>query len=137
MPQQTAQLVWLGLSPRSVEILAPYVCVLPAATALNLNTAGPEVIYASLPSLDLAAAQQFVRQRANRPPLANLEMANKALGLVEAPKGLDIKSSYFFIRGRMRLDDTVQEDHLLVERNGPKISILWRERAVRHLPVTP
>jgi general secretion pathway protein K len=137
MPQQTAQLVWLGLSARTVEQLTPYVCVLPEATPLNLNTAGPEVIYASLPGLDLAAAQQFVRQRANKPPLETLEAATKALGLVEAPKGLDFKSKYFFIRGRMRLEDTVQEDHLLVERNGPKVSILWRERAVRHLPLTP
>ena len=137
MPQQTAQLVWLGLSARTVEQLTPYVCVLPEATPLNLNTAGPEVIYASLPGLDLAATQQFVRQRANKPPLETLEAATKALGLVEAPKGLDFKSKYFFIRGRIRLEDTVQEDHLLVERNGPKVSILWRERAVRHLPLTP
>jgi general secretion pathway protein K len=137
MPQQTAQLVWLGLSARTVEQLTPYVCVLPEATPLNLNTAGPEVIYASLPGLDLAAAQQFVRQRANKPPLETLEAAGKVLGLLVNQKDYDFKSKYFFIRGRMRLEDTVQEDHLLVERNGPKVSILWRERAVRHLPLTP
>jgi general secretion pathway protein K len=137
MPQQTAQLVWLGLSARTVELLMPYVCVLPEATPLNLNTAGPEVIYASLPGLDLAAAQQFVRQRANKPPLETLEAAGKVLGLLVNQKEYDFKSKYFFIRGRMRLEDTVQEDHLLVERNGQKVSILWRERAVRHLPLTP
>lgn len=137
MPQQTAQLVWLGLSASTVELLAPYVSVLPEATPLNLNTAGPEVIYASLPGLDLAAAQQFVRQRANRPPLETLEAASKILGPQVNVQRHSISTKYFFIRGRMRLEDTVQEDLLLVERNGQKVSILWRDRAVRHQPVTP
>ncbi len=136
MPQHTSQLVWLGLSPRTTALLAPYVSVLPEATALNLNTAGPEVIYASLLGLDMAAAQQFVRQRANRAPLETLEAASKAMGSLVDPKLHDLKSKYFFIRGRIRLEDTVQEDELLVERNGPKITILWRYRAVSHQPIT-
>ena len=136
MPQHTAQLVWLGLSPRTAAQLAPFVAVLPAPTELNLNTAGPEVIYASLPGLDMATAQQFVRQRANLAPLEDLQAATKALGPQVNVKLHSISSKYFFIRGRMRLEDTVQEDELLVERNGPKISILWRFRAVRNQPST-
>ena len=136
MPQHTSQLVWLGLSPRTAAQLAPFVAVLPAPTELNLNTAGPEVIYASLPGLDMAAAQQFVRQRANLAPLEDLQAATKALGPQVNVKLHSISSKYFFIRGRMRLEDTVQEDELLVERNGPKISILWRFRAVRNQPST-
>lgn len=136
MPQHTSQLIWLGLSARTTAQLAPYVSVLPEATPLNLNTAGPEVIYASLRGLDMAAAQLFVRQRANRAPLETLEAASKALGPQVDPKLHDVKSKYFFIRGRIRLEDTVQEDELLVERNGPKITILWRDRAVSHQPNT-
>jgi general secretion pathway protein K len=134
MPQQPAQLVWLGLSPRTATQLAPFVSVLPAPTELNLNTAGPEVIYASLPGLDMAAAQRFVRQRANLAPLETLEAAKKVLGPQVDPKLHGVSSKYFFIRGRIRLEDTVQEDELLVERNGPKITILWRYRAVSHQP---
>jgi len=48
-----------------------------------------------------------------------------------------IDTRYFFIRGRMRLQDTVQEDDLLVERNGRKVSILWRDRAVSNPTLTP
>ena len=137
MPQHTAQLVWLGLSPRTAAQLAPYVAVLPEATPLNLNTAGPEVIYASLPGLDMAAAQQFVRQRANLAPLETIEAASKVLGPQVNEKLHSISTKYFFIRGRMRLQDTVQEDELLVERNGNKVRILWRYRAVQHLPAMP
>ncbi len=137
MPQHPSQLVWLGLSDRTAAQLAPYVSVLPQATPLNLNTAGAEAIYASLPGLDLAAAQQFVRRRSNQAPLESLDAASKLLGPLVSDKLHSINSKYFFIRGRMRLDDTVQEDDLLVERNGQKISILWRYRAVRNLPSTP
>jgi len=136
MPQQTAQLVWLGLSPRTAAQLGPFVSVLPEATPLNLNTAGPEAIYASLPGLDMAAAQQFVRQRANRAPMDNPEALNKALGRQVDAKLFSFNTRYFFIRGRMRLEDTVQEEELLVDRNGTKINILWRDRAVHHQPST-
>jgi general secretion pathway protein K len=134
MPQQSAQLVWLGVSARTAAQLAPFVSVLPEATPLNLNTAGPEAIYASLPGLDLAAAQQFVRQRAHRAPLESLDAASKALGPQVNERQHSFSTKYFFIRGRIRLADTVQEDDLLVERNGPKITILWRYRAVHHQP---
>ena len=134
LPQRTAQLVWLGLSPRTVAQLAPFVSVLPEVTPLNLNTAGPEALYASLPGLDMAAAQQFVRQRANRPPLDNLEAASKALGPRVNERQHSIATQYFLIRGRMRLDDTLQEDELLVERKGRQVHILWRERGVQQLP---
>ena len=137
MPQHTAQLVWLGLSPRTVAQLAPYVAVLPESTPLNLNTAGPEVIYASLPGLDMAAAQQFVRQRAQLAPLETIEAASKVLGPQVSEKQHSINTKYFFIRGRMRLEDTVQEDDLLVERNGSKVRIVWRYRAVQNRPATP
>lgn len=140
MPQNTSQLVWLGVSARTVAQLAPFVTVLPQPTPLNLNTAGPEAIYASLPGLDMAAAQQFVRQRANQAPLESLEAASQALGLRGAQalnaQWFSINTQYFFIRGRMRLQDTVQEDDLLVERNGRKVSILWRDRAVSNPALT-
>ena len=140
MPQHPSQWVWLGLSPRTAAQLAPHVTLLPVATPLNLNTAGPEAIYASLPGLDMAAAQQFVRQRANQAPMENLAAASKALGLrTDSPLDsaqFSIDTQYFFIRGRLRLEDTVQEDELLVERNGPQIVILWRYRGVHNQPST-
>lgn len=133
LPQRTAQWVWLGLSPRTVAQLAPYAVILPEPTPLNVNTAGPEALYASIPGLDMATAQQFVRQRANLPPLETPEAAAKALGVQWDPQQHGIATQYFLIRGRMRLDDTLQEDELLVERKGRQVNIVWRERGVQHL----
>ena len=82
LPQTTAQLVWLGVSATAVTALAPFVSVLPEATPLNLNTASAEAIYASLPGLDIAAAQQFVNVRAGhrlkRWPMPTKCWANKS-----------------------------------------------------------
>jgi len=133
LPQTTAQLVWLGLSATAVSALAPFVSVLPEATPLNLNTASAEAIYASLPVLDIAAAQQFVRQRASRPPLENIAEANKVLGDQVTAKTHSIGTKYFEIRGRLRIDDLAQEDVMLVERNGPQVKTLWRYRAIHNL----
>ena len=136
VPQHTAQLVWLGLSASSAAKLAPFVSVLPEPTPLNLNTAGPQALYASLPGLDMATAQQFVRQRANLAPLESMDAARKVLGQQVSDKEHSISTHYFLIRGRMRLDDTVQEDDLLVHRNGQQVRILWRQHAVHHQPGT-
>ena len=133
LPQTTAQLVWLGLSATAVTALAPFVSVLPEATPLNLNTASAEAIYASLPGLDIAAAQQFVRQRASRPPLETMADANKVLGEQVTAKTHSIGTKYFEIRGRLRIDDLAQEDVMLVERNGRQVKTLWRYRAIHNL----
>ena len=132
LPQNTAQLVWLGVSAQTAAALSAYVAVLPEATPLNLNTAGAEAIFASLPGLDIATAQQFVRQRANRPPIEDMAAATKVLGNLVSAKSHGISSKYFEIRGRLRLDDLAQEDVLLVERNGPQVKILWRYRAFQN-----
>ena len=132
LPQNTAQLVWLGVSAQTASALGAYVAVLPEATPLNLNTAGAEAIFASLPGLDIATAQQFVRQRANRPPIEDMAAATKVLGNLVSAKSHSISSKYFEIRGRLRLDDLAQEDVLLVERNGPQVKILWRYRAFQN-----
>ncbi|MEO7400920.1 MAG: type II secretion system minor pseudopilin GspK, partial [Polaromonas sp.] len=66
MPQRLDQLVWLGLSPASLAALRPYITLLPARTPVNLNTASAIVLYAVIPSLDMAQAQRLVSSRQAR-----------------------------------------------------------------------
>lgn len=128
MPQQTAQLVWLGLSPASLAALQPHITLLPEATPVNLNTASAEVLSASIAGLDLASARQLVQQR-QRGPWNSLNAAQKALG----PSGrlLDeqqhsVRSRYFEVHGRMRIDNVVQQELALVRREGAQVRMLWR-----------
>jgi general secretion pathway protein K len=67
MPQRFEQLTWLGLSESSVRQLLPHATWVPFSTAVNLNTATTEVIYAQLLGLDYADAQRLVKARENKP----------------------------------------------------------------------
>jgi len=130
MPQQTAQLVWLGLSPSTLAALDNFITILPESTPVNLNTAPAEVLMASLPGLDLAQARQWVTLR-ERGHWASLDAARKALGpvgqnLQAGPH--DVQSRYFEVTGRMRIDDVVQVDQLLVKREGNQVNMVWRVR---------
>ncbi|MCE2782115.1 type II secretion system minor pseudopilin GspK [Limnohabitans sp.] len=128
MPQQTAQLVWLGLSPASLAVLQPHITLLPEATPVNLNTASAEVLSAAISGLDLASARQLVQQR-QRGHWTSLNAAQQALG----PSGrlLDeqmhsVRSRYFEVHGRMRIDNVVQQERALVRRESSQVRMLWR-----------
>jgi general secretion pathway protein K len=130
MPQQTAQLLWLGLSPRTLASLQEHITVLPEATPVNLNTASAEVLSASLPGLDLASARQAVDQR-QRGHWPSLDAAREALGA--AGRQLDekqhsVQSRFFEVQGRMRIDNVVQQERALVRRDGNQVRMVWRFR---------
>lgn len=128
LPQQIAQLQWLGLSRETVERLAPHVTILPEVTPINLNTASAEVIYASVPGLDLAAAQQFVQQRA-RAHFANLPDASKALGGKDLEaRWHTVGSRFFQVWGRLRMEDRTQEETALILRDAGNVRFVWRQK---------
>ncbi len=131
LPQRVEQLTWLGLSPYTVSVLLPYVTLLPGITPVNLNTASPEVIAASVPGLGLADAQRLVAER-DINHFRNLADAAKLLG-VESPfnEGRhSVASRFFEVRGRLRLDQMTLEERSVLQRDGLDVKVLWRERGV-------
>lgn len=131
LPQQTEQLVWLGLPPASVARIAPFVTLLPQRTPLNLNTAQAEVIQASVSGLSLPEAQRLVAARQSA-PFRSVADADRVLGgagtLTDGP--FSVASRYFEVRGRLRLDGNIVEEHSLVQRDGLEVKALWRRRGV-------
>ena len=129
LPRTVDQLRWLGLDADAVARLGAFVVVLPVRTPVNLNTAPREVIAAVVPGLDLATAERIVRERQSA-PLRNIDAVRRALGgTVE----LDVRrvatvSSFFEVRGRLRLDDWMVEEHALMQRRGLDVRTLWRDR---------
>jgi general secretion pathway protein K len=134
LPQQITQLQWLGLSADTVQRLSPHVTILPEVTPVNLNTASAEVIYATVPGLDLAAAQQFVQQRA-RAHFSNLTDASKALGgKTLEPRWHTVGTRFFEVWGRLRMEDRTQEETALILRDTGNVTFVWRQKIAGILP---
>lgn len=130
LPQRIDQLIWLGLSERSLNALRLHITLLPVRTPVNLNTASASVLAASIASLDMAQAQRLVnlRQAGHFKTLAD---ATLQIGPMTVP--LDdtqhsISSRFFEVQGRLRLDQAVVEELSVVQREGLDVRTLWRDR---------
>jgi len=127
MPQRVTQLSWCGLNAQTLNTLAPYITVLPVRTPVNLNTAPPVVLYASVAGLSLADAQRLNAQGAQN-PWTSLGAFQKAAG---KPLRLDashsVNSRFFAVEGRLRMPATTQVEHSVVQRDQVDVKVLWRE----------
>ncbi|QCB48716.1 general secretion pathway protein GspK [Hydrogenophaga sp. PAMC20947] len=131
LPMRFAQLSWLGFSEGSLKALSPHVGVLPERTPLNLNTASAEALSASIPQIDLAMAQQLVSERANSPFKDLLDVISRIPGAEKEwvnARQHDVRSRFFEVHVRMRLDDHTTEERSLVVRSGLNVGVRWRER---------
>ncbi|MET4579172.1 type II secretion system minor pseudopilin GspK [Ottowia thiooxydans] len=144
MPIRFEQLTWLGLTPATLKALSPYATLLPlidnAPTTVNLNTASAQVIYAAVPGLDLAGAERLVSARTS----AYFRSASSALQTVQQSGAeplptnwTGVTTSFFEVRGRLRLDDIALEETSLVRRiytPSRKVALtLWRQRTALNM----
>lgn len=139
IPQRVSQLVWLGLSAKSLSILSPYITLLPLPTPVNLNTADATVLAAIIPRVDPAKAQRLVALRDGQHFRALSDVAT-ALGepqdmLTEAQHS--VSSQFFEIHGQLRLDKVVVQQHSVVQRQGLEVKALWTDRGPRWTTTSP
>ena len=133
MPQVLEQLVWLGVSPGTIAQLRPYVTVLPEFTKVNLNTAPAPVLRAVVPELDMATAQQLVQKRDNK-PWETLDEFNSAAGLTAKPPDAEmvaIQTRFFEVRGTLELEGQPLHEIALMQRDGPRVKMVRRQRSAR------
>jgi general secretion pathway protein K len=138
MPQRVNQLGWLGLSPQSLATLAPYVTLLPVPTPVNLNTADVIVLYACIPTLDMAKAQLLVNTRLTS-HFRTLDDAARLLGGPSSPltdAQHSIGSRFFEVHGRLRQDQVIVEQYSVLQRDGMDVKTLWKDGGPQSLSVT-
>ncbi|HEY8356184.1 MAG TPA: type II secretion system minor pseudopilin GspK [Ramlibacter sp.] len=128
LPQRVEQLAWLGLPPESIAALRPYVTILPVRTAVNLNTAPAEVIYAVGTNISMADAKRLVSAREGQ----HFRAVADATSLLSGPSAfasgtVDFRSRYFEVRGRLRMNDVVIEERSLVMKDGGNVRTLQRD----------
>jgi general secretion pathway protein K len=120
-----------GFDANIIDRLAPYVCVLPQATQINVNTASAEVLAAVIPGLDLNGAVELVKARGNgSPTLADfrgkLDTA-QALGLREDL--LNVSSDYFQVDLSVEFGRVRQRYLALYQRQGQNWPhLLWMQQ---------
>jgi len=126
--QRVRDLVWFGLPKDVVARLTPFLTLLPQSTPVNLNTAPREVIAALVEGLDLASAERLVQARQSAPMISTADAAPYLPSSVVLPVDrASVVSSYFYVTGRLRLDEHVLVQRALVRRTGANVSVLERE----------
>jgi general secretion pathway protein K len=130
LPTSMDQLSWLGVDASSIAKLRPYVTLLPQPSPVNLNTASKEVIAAVIPGLNLAIADRLVQTRQRQPfkQLGDVQTLLATPGQTLDSQRVDVRSRYFEVRGKLRLDDRIVEERSLVERSSSEVIALRRER---------
>ena len=135
-PKNIDQLAWLGLTQDTIERLRPLIVLLPAATPVNLNTAPREVIAALFDGMDLASAERLVQARLVKPLRTVQETKDYFPAAVTvSSERASVLSSYFWVNGRLRLDERVLEERSLVQRSGLDMLVLDRQRVNQVLEV--
>jgi general secretion pathway protein K len=111
--------------------LRPYVTALPGATAVNVNTATPEVLAAVIDGLDLGGAQAIVAQRDRIYFRDTGEFINRLpRGAVAAANDISVSSDYFLASLRVTIGGAQARGRALLSRVGTGIgwpTIIWRK----------
>lgn len=112
-------LVVPGFTPEIVERLRPFVVVLPVKTPVNVNTAAPEVLAALMPGGSLSQANAMVERRKRAPWREEKFFLEEAQPHPPADGAVAVKSAWFLIDSRIRLDRAALNSQALVERVPP------------------
>lgn len=131
-----------GLDAAALDRLRPFVVLLPRTggepVKVNINTASAEVLRAAVPRLTLAQARALVEQRGHQFQFfrdATGDLPNKALGVgaalgPEDVAGVDVQSSFFRIRGRIRYDRALVGVEAVIYRSPAapySTRVLWQQ----------
>lgn len=118
-----------GFDDNARARLRPYVTALPRITAVNVNTAPPEVIAAVIDGLDLGGAQILVAQR-DRAYYRTVDDFLKRLprGVEAATSDISVSSDYFIATLRVAIGGAQARGKALLARQGSGWpDIIWRK----------
>ena len=109
--------------------LSPFVSALPANTAVNVNTASPEVLSAAIDGLDLDMARALVAQRERAYFRDYADFSNRLPRGVEiANSEVKVSSNYFLARVRVTIGGAEARGlALLVRGDIGWPAIVWRK----------
>ena len=116
-----------GYTLEVVNRLREFVIVLPERTMVNVNTAPPEVLAAVVQNLSMGAASSLVARRKNVPWRDIGIFTTEVAPAIVLPDTVGVRSDYFLIHSRIRLDRAALDAEALINRPGgqPKTTLEW------------
>jgi general secretion pathway protein K len=118
-----------GFDARTIELLRPYVSVLPGATAVNVNFAPAEVLAAVIKNLTLSDARQIVQQRHGN-PFKSIEDFRQRLphgGIQILNNDISVSSQFFWVTGRADVGVARVTAQVLLQRgNNTWPQVIWQ-----------
>ena len=107
-----------GYTPQVIEKLREYAIVLPEPTLPNVNTASAEVIAALVENFSVSQANALVERRKRAYYRQKTDFDQQLFGVPKKPEQTlyDVKSEYFLVLSRVRLDRAALDSEALVNR---------------------
>jgi general secretion pathway protein K len=127
---EVAELVQVrGFDDAVRERLRPFVSALPVFTAINTNTAPPEVIAAVVDGLHMDAARALVERRERTYFLDRTDFLNQLpKGAQVATEDISFSSDYFMVQLRVTIGRTQARSIALLARTDNRWpAIVWRK----------
>lgn len=120
-----------GMDAGALARLQRYTTALPQATAVNVNTAPPEVLAALIEGLSLAEAQVLARRMAAEPVRRREEFqARLREGLTLNAEHVAVASRFFVVHGHAKVGEAELRMKALLQRVGTALPvILWTRAA--------
>ncbi|KQQ87571.1 hypothetical protein ASF77_15960 [Massilia sp. Leaf139] len=118
-----------GLTPEMLAKLRPYIIVLPDRTPVNVNTASAEVLAAVIPNFSLSEANALLARRRNIPWDDIGKFQNEISGRTPVADSISVKSDWFLVNSRIRLDRATLNAQSLIQRSanpiGGGVKVVW------------
>jgi general secretion pathway protein K len=114
-----------GVTPAIVERLRPFVTVLPDPAPVNVNTAPAEVLAAVVPNMSVSEANTLIvrrKQAAWRDKTYFSKEVNSDNGRPLTDETYDVKSDWFLVDTRIRLDRAALDAQALIHRSGALVA---------------
>lgn len=121
-----------GFDHETVQALSPFVAALPAGTAINVNTAPPEVLMALHPEISRSAAETLEANRGTEgfQTLDEFLKQPELQNLKNIDRGITLTSGYFLATIRTHIGRGRVHLFTLFNRSGTSVRILRRSQGV-------
>jgi general secretion pathway protein K len=118
-----------GVTAASLAAVAPFLTALPAGTAINVNTAPPEVLAAIVDKLTGEGLAQLIASRTQKPfsTVAEFRSRLPSPASIAIDDSVSVKSDYFYVTITARQGATVARARaLLHRRSGEWPEVVWQ-----------